>query len=70
MNKEFYDKISTVVPMAGVIDGLMAQLKNAVDDATTQAENGSQLGMATSVGRISYVTTELFDAWLAVKNGV
>ena len=67
MDKEFYDKISNVVPMAGVIDGLMAQLKNAVDDATNQAENGSQLGMATAVGRISYLSSELLEAWRVVK---
>lgn len=67
MNKEFYDKVSTVVPMSGVIDEYMASLRNAVEDATNQAENGSQLGMAVAVGRIKIITDELFSAWLSVK---
>ena len=67
MNKEIYDKIGTVVPMANVIDGLMAQLKNAVEDATTQAENGSQLCVALATGRIAYLVDDLFNAWQSVK---
>lgn len=67
MNKEFYDKVSTVVPMSGVIDEYMASLRNAVEDATNQAENGSQLGVAVAVGRIKIITDELFSAWLSVK---
>lgn len=67
MNKEFYDKVSTVVPMSGVIDEYLATLRNAVEDATNQAENGSQLGMATAVGRIKVLTDDLFNAWLSVK---
>lgn len=67
MQKEDYDKIATVMPMAGVIDALMAKLRNAVEDATNQAENGSQLGMATAVGRIANLTDDLFNAWLSVK---
>lgn len=67
MNKEFYDKVSSVVPMSGVIDEYMAALRNAVEDATNQAENGSQLGMATAVGRIKILTDDLFNAWLSVK---
>lgn len=67
MNKEFYDKVSTVVPMSGVIDEYMASLRNAVEDAANQAENGSQLGVAVAVGRIKVITDELFSAWLSVK---
>lgn len=67
MTKDDYDKIATVLPMAGVIDMYMAELRNAVQDATNQAENGSQLGMATAVGRISNITDDLFNAWLSVK---
>lgn len=67
MDKESYDKIATVLPMADVIDALMANLRNAVSDATTQAENGSELGMATSVGRISIIVDDLYNAWLSVK---
>lgn len=67
MNKEFYDKVSSVVPMSGVIDEYMAALRNAVEDATNQAENGSQLGMAIAVGRIKVITDDLFSAWLSVK---
>lgn len=67
MNKEFYDKVSSVVPMSGVIDEYMAALRNAVEDATNQAENGSQLGMAIAVGRIKILTDDLFSAWLSVK---
>ena len=67
MDKEFYDKVSSVVPMSGVIDEYMASLRNAVEDATNQAENGSQLGMAVAVGRIKVITDALFSAWLSVK---
>lgn len=67
MTKEDYDKIANVMPMADVIDNLMAKLKNAVEDATNQSENGSELGMAVAVGRISNLTDELFSAWLSVK---
>ena len=67
MNKDDYDKIGTVMPMAGIIDGYMATLRNAVEDATNQAENGSQLGMAVAVGRIKSVTDDLYNAWLSVK---
>lgn len=67
MQQEDYKKIATVMPMAGVIDALMAKLRNAVEDATNQAENGSQLGMATAVGRIANLTDELYNAWLSVK---
>lgn len=67
MDKEFYDKVSTVVPMAGVIDALMADLRNAVDDAKNQAENGSQLGMATAVGRVTNIVDSLSSAWLSIK---
>ena len=70
MDKDVYEKLMTVVPMGGVLDGLIAQLRNAVTDATNQAENGSQLGMATAVGRISYLTDELTNAWLVIKNNV
>ena len=67
MNKEFYDKVATVVPMSGVIDEYMASLRSAVEDATNQAENGSQLGVAVAVGRIKIIADELFSAWLSVK---
>ena len=67
MTKDDYDKIATVIPMAGIIDGYMADLRNEVQDATNQAENGSQLGMATAVGRISGIVDDLFSAWLSVK---
>lgn len=67
MDKEYYDKVATVVPMSGVIDVLMADLRNAVDDAKNQAENGSPTGMAVAVGRISNTFDNLFSAWLSVK---
>ena len=67
MTKDDYDKIATVIPMATIIDGYMADLRNAVQDATNQAENGSQLGTATAVGRISGIVDDLFSAWLSVK---
>ena len=67
MTKDDYDKIATVIPMATIIDSYMAELRNAVQDATNQAENGSQLGMATAVGRISDIADDLFNAWLSVK---
>lgn len=67
MQKEEYDKIAAVIPMAGIIDRYMANLRNAVEDATNQAENGSQLGVAVAVGRIKTITDDLFNAWLSVK---
>ena len=67
MNQEDYEKIATVIPMAGIIDGYMAQLRNAVEDASNQAENGSQLGMALAVGRIARITGDLTSAWDSVK---
>ena len=67
MDKEYYDKVATVMPMADVIDTLMADLRNAVDDAKNQAENGSATGMAVAVGRLSNTVDNLSNAWLTVK---
>lgn len=67
MKQEDYDKIANVIPMSDIIDSLVSRLKNAVDDAANQSENGSQLGMAVAVGRISAVTDDLMNAWLSVK---
>lgn len=70
MQKEDYDKISSVLPMAGVLDTYMAMLRNSVQDAVNQAENGSELGMAVAIGRVANISDELFNAWLSVKGGV
>lgn len=67
MDKEFYDKVSNTIPLGGVVDTLMSQLRNALQDATNQAENGSQLGMATAVGKASSILDELYSCWLSVK---
>lgn len=67
MTKDDFEKLASVVPMAGVVDAYMSQLRNALEDAKNQAENGSQLGMATAVGRASSVFDDLFNAWLSIK---
>lgn len=67
MKQDDYDKIASVIPMSDIIDSLVSRLKNAVDDAANQSENGSQLGMAVAVGRISTITDDLMNAWLSVK---
>lgn len=67
MQKEDYDKIGSVLPLVGVIDSLMAQLRNAIQDASNQAENGSELGMSLAVGKLSVISDELYSAWLSVK---
>ena len=67
MKKEDYDKIGTVLPLADVIDNLISQLRNAVQDATNQAENGSGLGVSVAVGKLAVLTDELYSAWLSVK---
>lgn len=67
MQKEDYDKIGTVLPLGGVIDRLMSELRTAIQDATNQAENGSQLGMAVAVGKLDNIANELYSAWLSVK---
>jgi hypothetical protein len=66
MKQEDYEKIASVIPMGGVIDDNLAKLRNAVEDATNQAENGSQLGMAVAVGRISNIVSDLSAAWAVV----
>lgn len=68
MQKEEYDKIATVLPMAQLIDRYMANLRTYVEDANNQAENGSQLGMAVAVGRIKSVTDDLYSAWTSVRD--
>lgn len=68
MKQEDYEKIASVIPMGGVIDDNLAKLRNAVEDATNQAENGSQLGMAVAVGRISNIVSDLSAAWAVVMN--
>lgn len=68
MKQEDYEKIASVIPMGGIIDDNLAKLRNAVEDATNQAENGSQLGMAVAVGRISNIVSDLSAAWAAVMN--
>lgn len=66
MTQEDYEKIATVIPMGGVINDNLAKLRNAIEDATNQAENGSQLGMALAVGRISNIVNDLSAAWAVV----
>lgn len=66
MKQEDYEKVASVIPMGGVIDDNLAKLRNAVEDATNQAENGSQLGMAVAVGRISNIVSDLSAAWAVV----
>lgn len=68
MKQEDYEKIASVIPMGGIIDDNLAKLRNAVEDATNQAENGSQLGMAVAVGRISNIVSDLSAAWAVVMN--
>ena len=67
MQKEDYDKIGSVLPLAGVIDSLISQLRVAIQDATNQAENGSELGVAVAVGKLTVLGDELYSAWLSVK---
>lgn len=66
MSPEQYEKVATVIPMGDIINDNLAKLKNAVEDATNQAENGSQLGVALAVGRISTIASELSAAWAVV----
>jgi len=68
MTQEDYEKIATVIPMGGVINDNLAKLRVAIEDATNQAENGSQLGMALAVGRISSIVNDLSAAWAVVMN--
>jgi hypothetical protein len=68
MKEEDYDKIASVMPLGDVIDRLVSELRNAVQEATNQAENGSQLGMAVAVGKCSTVVDDLLNAWNSVKN--
>lgn len=67
MKKEDYDKIANVLPLGGLIDTYLSQLRNAIQDAANQAENGSQLGVAVAVGRCSTIADELYNAWNSVK---
>ena len=67
MTKEDYDKIGTVMPLGGVVDNLLSQLRTALQDATNQAENGSQLGVAVALGRANTLSDELYSCWLSVK---
>lgn len=66
MSPEQYEKIATVIPMGDIINDNLAKLRNAVEDATNQAENGSQLGMALAVGRINNLVSDLSAAWAVV----
>ena len=68
MKQEDYEKIASVIPMGGGIEDSVAKLRNAVEDATNEAENGSQLGMAVAVGRISNIVSDLSAAWAVVMN--
>ena len=67
MKEEDYDKIATVLPLGDIIDRYLSELNNALDDATTQAENGSAVGMAISVGKCKRITDDLIAAWASVK---
>ena len=66
MSPEQYEKVATVIPMGDIINDNLAKLRNAVEDATNQAENGSQLGMALAVGRIHNIVSDLSAAWAVV----
>jgi hypothetical protein len=66
MSPEQYEKVATVIPMGDIINDNLAKLRNAVEDATNQAENGSQLGMALAVGRINNIVSDLSAAWAVV----
>ena len=67
MTKEEYDKIATVIPLAGLVDERVAALRVALQDAQNQAENGSELGMANAVGRAVNIADDLYSLWESVK---
>ena len=67
MTSDEYKQIATIMPMVSVIDGYMSAVRNALQDASNQAENGSQLGMAIAIGRASTVFDDLFNAWISIK---
>ena len=68
MKEEDYDKIATVLPLGDIINRYLLELNNALDDANTQAENGSAIGMAVSVGKCKRITDELIAAWASVNS--
>lgn len=68
MKKELYEKAKTVTPMVDVIDQYLADIRNALTDAKNQAENGSELGMATAVGAADNILDHLMAAWDVVKS--
>jgi len=67
MTSDEYKQIATVMPMVNVIDGYMSAVRNALQDASNQAENGSELGMAIAIGRAATVFDDLFNAWISIK---
>jgi hypothetical protein len=68
MKEEDYDKIASVMPLGDVIDRLLSELRNNIQEANNQAENGSHLGMAVAIGKCNPIIDDLFNAWLSVKN--
>ena len=67
MKEQMYEKLSTNMPMGELIDSYLEELSSALNDAKTQGENGSELGMAVAVGTATNVLAHLRSAWNVIK---
>ena len=59
--ENIYAKLDSSVNMPELIRSYLASLRSSLDDAKTQAENGSELGMAVAVGS-AYSELDKLDA--------